>query len=200
MLSPLEILLLNYRELAEDQELLESLDYVTLMNLCQSSTSLRERCRAPDIQTLLKKKERESAFIILRNLQFILDTEFKINMTIQYPKLLEIGFPVLKFKTGVPGRIKGNTINSDIESLANREPFGRVSTSKVTDLGYAYDYYAVYSPEREVVLVSGKGFSFKFSTPLYHRILVSLLELYNLEYAIAVEGGESGQQEIYIHV
>ena len=34
ILSPLEQLLLNYRELIDDQELLEDLDYATLTNLC----------------------------------------------------------------------------------------------------------------------------------------------------------------------
>jgi len=53
VLSPLEILLLNYKDLTQDQELLESLDYVTLMNLCQSSTSLRERCQESGFISLI---------------------------------------------------------------------------------------------------------------------------------------------------
>lgn len=95
--------------------------------------------------------------------------------------------------------MRGNTINSDIESLVNGEPFR--FRRGVTDLG---DYNAKYLPY--LVLVKLKlrwgrsGENWNFSAPLYHRILITILELYDLEYAIALEGGERGLQEIYIHV
>lgn len=196
VLSPLEILLLNYRDLTEDQELLKDLDYVTLMNLCSSSTTLRERCQASDIQALLKEKERESAFIILRNLIFMSDTSFDVDMVIQYPKLLKTTLLHLRFQTGEPSIISGNTIDSDIESLVDGRPF-------IRNYSYLHDYRARYIPSKDTVYL---GFyestpaHFEFSAPLYHRILITILELYNLEYAIALEGGERGQQEIYIHV
>lgn len=199
VLSPLEELLLSYGDLARDQELLESLDYVTLMNLCQTSTSLRRMCQSPDIQALLKAKEQESAFIILRNLQFISDTEFRVDMIIQYPGLLRITIPRLEFTVGEP-MIGENIIDSDIESLVNGEDFGRVSGYVDTKLRNSD--YARYYPEDEIVLVfSGEtSDTFEFNAQLYHRILVNLLELYDLEYAIGIEGGETGKQEIYIHV
>ena len=198
ILSPLEQLLLNYRELIDDQELLEDLDYVTLTNLCQSNTRLRERCQKPDIKALLKKKERESAFVILRNLTFIEDNSFSVDMIIQYPKLLQINLPQLGFIVGPPTMVRGNTINSNIESLVNGEPFR--FRRGVTDLG---DYIAKYLPEQDMVKLELRrgwsGESWIFSAPLYHRILITILELYDLEYAIALEGGEGGLQEFYIH-
>ena len=203
ILSPLEQLLLNYRELIDDQELLEDLDYATLTNLCRSNTRLRERCQESDIQALLKEKERESSFIILRNLTFIEDELFSVDMIIQYPKLLQINLPQLKFGVGPPTMVGGNTINSDIESLVNGEPF-RFHRG-VTKLGI---YNAKYLPEQDMVNLKLRslfahpwtGEDWNFSAPLYHRILITILELYDLEYAIALEGGEGGLQEIYIHV
>ena len=202
ILSPLEHLLLNYRELASDQELLEDLDYVTLMNLCRSNTRLREICQESDIQALLKKKERESAFIILGNLTFIEDDVFSVDMIIHYPKLLQINLSQLKFEVGPPTAVGGNTINSDIESLVNGEPFR--FRRGVTNLG---NYDAEYFPEQDIVQWKLRWSSLRrtreswnFSAPLYHRILITILELYDLEYAIALEGGEMGLQEIYIHV
>jgi len=200
-LSPLENLLLNYKDLSQDQELLKSLDYVTLKNLCQSSTSLRERCQASDIQALLKKKERESAFIILSRLR-IYDDKIIVDMIIQYPKspkLLETYLRDLEFRIGRPSRILGSTINSDIESLVNRVPFFGTRPSW-SHLG---QYITWYSPSGDFVRLwtKSKADTFSiFSAQLYHKILVSILELYNLEYAIALEGGKRSQEEIYIHV
>lgn len=196
LLSPLEDLLLNYRDLTEDQELLEDLDYVTLMNLCRSSITLRERCQELDIQALLKEKERESAFIILRNLRFLDETEFYIDMVIQYPKLLKTTLRSLQFRTGEPNRISGNTIDSDIESLVNGIPFF------VNSSFLGPHFIASYNPSKDTVDLDLKVSEtwFEFSAPLYHRILINILELYDLEYAIAIEEGERSQQEIYIHV
>ena len=198
-LSPLENLLLNYKYLTEDQELLESLDYVTLKNLCQSSTSLRKICQASDIQALLKKKERQNAFIILKRPR-IDDDKIIVDMIIQYPKspkLLKTSLLNLNFRIGRPSRISGSNINSDIESLVNKVKF----FMGYVDLGPSY--MARYDPRSDLVHleVRPEHFTiFTFRAQLYHKILVSILELYNSEYAIALEGGELGQEEIYIHV
>jgi len=205
VLSPLEQLLLNYSDLTRDQELLESLDYVTLMNLCTSSTSLKLRCQSPDIQALLKSKEHESAFIILHNLKIIRDDTLEVDMIIQYPKLLKISLPSIRFRMGRSSRILGNTIDSDIESLVNNEPFysrhgaGRGSPPAV-ELG---NYLASYYPDEDIVYLlpwERSETRFDFDSSLYHRILVTILELYDLEKNIVLEGGTSGQQEMYIHV
>lgn len=184
--------------MTQDQELLESLDYVTLKNLCQSSASLRERCQASDIQALLKKKERESAFIILSRPR-IYDDNIIVDMIIKYPKspkLLETYLRDLKFRIGRPSRISGSTINSDIESLVNGVSF----SGWWSHLG---QYISWYSSSGDFVRLWPKSKAetfFIFSAQLYHKILVSILELYDLEYAIELEGGKTSQEEIYIHV
>lgn len=201
-LSPLENLLLNYKDLTQDQELLKSLDYVTLTNLCQSNTRLRERCQKSDIQALLKKKAEQNAFIILKRLRSYHD-KIKVDMIIQYPKspkLLQTTLLDLEFRIGRPSIISGSTIDSDIESLVNGVPF----FTRYVDLGPSY--MARYDPRRDLVSLEVQPRPIKrflFKAQLYHRILVSILELYNLEYAIALEKGMSvigSQEKIYIHV
>ena len=167
--------------------MLEELDYNTLKNLYTSCKTIHRSLNTLYVKNIVKRKARESAFIILNHLEFTVRPRYaKVYLTIQYPKvsdtdIFKIRFPMHVEFANIGGCIS-RTVQDDINDLIDQNRFK-------TDIGTSMGKYAEYDPKSDEVYLHLYTM-LTFDANLYYEILRSIVDLSEME----------GHPEIYIHV